>query len=95
VKSLIGSILSTIQFLGSIYFYMIIAYVLMSWLPNARESFIGELLGKLVEPYLSIFRRFIPPIGGVIDLSPIIAIFALQFIIRGLIAVLAYLLSFV
>jgi YggT family protein len=95
VKGLSGSILGTIQFLGSIYFYMIIAYVLMSWLPNARESFIGELLGKLVEPYLSIFRRFIPPIGGVIDLSPIIAIFALQFIIRGLIAVLAYLLSFV
>ena len=42
-----------------------------------RESFIGELLGKLVEPYLAPFRRFIPPIGGMIDISPIVALFAL------------------
>jgi YggT family protein len=94
VKSLIVSIASTIQLLGSIYFYMIIAYVLMSWLPNARESYIGQLLGKVVEPYLSIFRKFIPPIGGIIDLSPLVAIFALQFVIRGLIAVLIWIFQF-
>jgi len=69
---------------------MIIGYVLMSWLPNLRESFIGELLGKLVEPYLSVFRRIIPPIGGVLDLSPILAVFALQFVAAGLIAVITY-----
>lgn len=62
---------------------MIIIYVLLSWVPNARESTFGVWLGKLVEPYLSIFRRFIPPIGGIIDLSPIIAIFALGFIAQG------------
>ncbi|WP_240941281.1 YggT family protein [Paenibacillus sp. HB172176] len=73
-----------------IYSYLIIGYVLLSWFPNARESFIGQLLGKIVEPYISIFRRFIPPIGGVLDLSPIIAIFALRFISAGLIAVLVY-----
>jgi YggT family protein/cell division inhibitor SepF len=69
---------------------MIIGYVLMSWLPNLRESFIGELLGKLVEPYLSVFRRIIPPIGGVLDLSPILAVFALQFVAAGLIAVITF-----
>lgn len=73
-----------------IYFYMIIAYVLMSWVPNARESSIGQLLGKLVEPYLAVFRRFIPAIGGVIDISPIVAMFALHFIYQGLIAVLDF-----
>lgn len=73
-----------------IYLFMIIGYVLLSWLPNARESFIGEWLGKLVEPYLSIFRRFIPPIGGMIDISPIVAIFALRFIVYGIIAVLSF-----
>lgn len=67
----------------NIYLYMIIIYVLLSWVPNARESTFGVWLGKLVEPYLSIFRRFIPPIGGIIDLSPIIAIFALGFIAQG------------
>ncbi|MCQ6558251.1 YggT family protein [Paenibacillus mendelii] len=71
-----------------IYTFMIIGYVLLSWLPNARESFIGEWLGKLVEPYLSPFRRFIPPIGGMLDISPIVAIFALQFVAYGIIAVI-------
>jgi YggT family protein len=69
---------------------MIIVYVLMSWLPNLRESFIGELLGKLVEPYLSPFRRFIPPIAGMLDISPIIALLVLQFAERGVIAILLY-----
>ncbi len=81
-----------IGWLYQIYFYMIIAYVLLSWLPNARDSFIGQLLGKLVEPYLSPFRRLIPPIGGMIDISPIVAIIALRFVAMGLEAVLRFLL---
>jgi len=76
--------------LFQIYFYMILVYVLMSWLPNVRESFIGELLGKLVEPYLAPFRRFIPPIMGMIDISPIIALFVLQLAQRGVYAILGY-----
>ncbi|WP_258171392.1 YggT family protein [Paenibacillus sp. R14(2021)] len=67
---------------------MIIGYILLSWLPGLRDSFIGELLGKCVEPYLKPFRRFIPSIGGVIDISPIVALFALQFVARGLIFIL-------
>lgn len=60
------------------YSFMIIAYILMSWFPNARESSIGQFLGSLVEPFLSPFRRIIPPIG-MIDISPIVAILALRF----------------
>lgn len=82
------TIASYIMLLQSIYFYMIIAYVLLSWLPNARESFIGEFLGRLVEPYLSPFRRFIPPIAGMIDISPIVALIALRFLAYGLITIL-------
>ncbi|MFD0715152.1 YggT family protein [Paenibacillus sp. GCM10027626] len=76
--------------LEQIYTFMIIGYVLLSWLPNARESFIGDLLGKLVEPYLTPFRRIIPPIGGMLDISPIVAIFALQFVAYGIIAVINF-----
>lgn len=77
-------------YLFQIYFYMILVYVLMSWLPNVRESFIGELLGKLVEPYLSPFRRFIPPIMGMIDISPIVALFVLNLAQRGVYGVLDF-----
>ena len=62
---------------------MIIAYILLSWFPNARGSAVGQFLGKIVEPYLSIFRRFIPPIGGMLDISPIVAFIALRFIHSG------------
>ena len=75
---------SIIDILFRIYYYMILFYILMSWLPNLRESFIGELLGKLVEPYLAPFRRFIPPLFGTLDISPIVALVVLQFAVNGL-----------
>lgn len=80
-----------IHIAADIYFYMILVYVLMSWVPSARESAVGEFLGKLVEPYLQPFRRIIPPIAGTIDVSPIIAAFALRFLAQGLIAVIHFL----
>ena len=85
-----GQIDYYISMLGQIYLYMIIVYVLLSWVPNARESFIGNLLAKLVEPYLSPFRKIIPPIGGMLDISPIVALFVLQFVIQGIIAVVHF-----
>jgi len=74
-----------------IYSFAIIIYILMSWLPGLQESKFGEFLAKIVEPYLSIFRKIIPPIG-MIDISPIVALLALNFIQIGLYQVLAYLL---
>nr|WP_033403819.1 YggT family protein [Paenibacillus fonticola] len=76
--------------LHQVYFFMILIYILMSWVPNVRESFVGELLGKLVEPYLAPFRRFIPPIMGMIDISPIVAIFVLRLAVYGLLGVLDF-----
>lgn len=83
-----ASVVGFIGFAYQIYFYMILAYVLLSWLPNARASFIGVTLGKLVEPYLAIFRKFIPAIGGVVDISPIVAIIALRFVFYGIEAII-------
>lgn len=83
------SIYYYIDVLKQIYYYMIIGYILLSWFPNTRESFIGELLGKLVEPYLRPFRRFIPSIGF-IDLSPIVALISLHFVALGLKAVVQF-----
>jgi len=60
-----------------IYSFFIIGYILMSWFPNARESSIGQFIGRIVEPYLEPFRKFVPPLG-MIDLSPIVAIIVLR-----------------
>jgi YggT family protein len=62
------------------YLWLIVAYVLMSWFPmRGVLADIQHVLASIVEPYLSIFRRFIPPIGAV-DISPIIAILVLQLV---------------
>ncbi|WP_025693103.1 MULTISPECIES: YggT family protein [Paenibacillus] len=86
-------IYSIIEILFNIYFYMIIFYVLMSWLPNVRDNFIGELLGKLVEPYLTPFRKIIPPLFGTIDFSPVVALLVLELAMNGLRSVLIYLIG--
>lgn len=70
-----------------VYTLLIIAYILSSLffgfggrVPYARwSSAILGFLRDIVEPYLAIFRRFIPPIGP-LDLSPIVAIFLLQIV---------------
>ncbi|WP_068672465.1 YggT family protein [Oceanobacillus sp. Castelsardo] len=67
----------------NLYSWGIIIYIFMSWFPGARESTFGELLGKICEPYLELFRKFIPPLG-MIDFSPIIAIFVLHLARIGL-----------
>lgn len=80
-------ILSIVGFAFQIYTYAIIGYILMSWIPALQNSAIGEFLAKIVEPYLNIFKRFIPPLG-MIDFSPIVALIALRFISQGLMIVL-------
>ncbi len=78
----IGGILYTV---GRFYGFLIIVYVLMSWLPKQSGivADVYRVLGSLVEPYLSVFRRFIPPMGGM-DFSPIVAIIVLQLLIGSL-----------
>ena len=73
----------------TIYSFMLIAYILLSWIPAAQDSAVGRFLAAVCEPYLGIFRKFIPPIG-MIDISPIVAFLALRFIEVGLLKVLSY-----
>jgi YggT family protein len=80
-------LMTIIHFAFTVYQYMVIAYVLMSWVPQMRYTGIGQLLERLVEPYLAPFRRFIPPLGP-IDISPIVALFALYFARYGLLTLL-------
>ncbi len=68
----------SVQFIVSraltFYEFLIFAYVLMSWFPVS--GFVEEIyrvLGSLVEPYLSIFRRIVPTMG-MLDFSPWVAI---------------------
>lgn len=74
---------SLLEFAISIYSFALIAYILLSWFPGARESAFGNFLGRICEPYLEPFRKIIPPLG-MIDISPIVAILVLNFASNGL-----------
>jgi YggT family protein len=69
----------------NIYLIIIFIRLLLTWFPNIdwMQQIVG-FLSPVTDPYLNLFR-FVPPIGS-IDISPIIAIFALQFAMRALIA---------
>lgn len=76
-----------VQALVTVYWIIILAYVLLSWvetfggrIPYSRPtSAIVGFIRDAAEPYLRIFRRILPPFGG-LDLSPIIGIFVLIFV---------------
>jgi len=75
--------------LGRFYSILIIVYVLMSWFPiSGIFEDIYRVLGSVVEPYIGIFRRIIPPLG-MIDITPIIALLVLQYLIVPLLVRLA------
>lgn len=65
-----------------VYTILIIIRVLMSWIPNIPENpairGIFGFIEDVTEPYLAIWRRLIPPLGGGLDISPILAILVLN-----------------
>lgn len=66
---------------AEIYSLVIVVYVLFSWFPRT-SGLIADIyaaLGKVCDPYLDLFKRLIPPIGGMVDITPIIALLVLQF----------------
>ena len=81
-----------INYLFRAYSMVLVLYALLSWLPGARESSLGKLISKLAEPYIGIFDRHIPSIGG-ISFNVIIALFVLNLVQRGFITLVFNLVS--
>ena len=56
----------------NIYNTLLIGRLILTWFPNPPQAIVYPL-STLCDPYLNLFRGIIPPIGGTIDLSPILA----------------------
>lgn len=82
-----GQIADFLNALLLVYILLIFAYIVSSLIfsfggkiPYSRWSSAAlGFLRDVCEPYLGLFRRFIPPIGP-IDISPIVGILVLQFV---------------
>ena len=71
LSELVGMI---IQNTAQLFFFSILAMVIISWLnPGASYHPIGQLVHQIAEPLLRPARKILPPFNG-IDLSPILAI---------------------
>ena len=73
--------LSLLGTLIEIYFYGILIVAISSWIGTTSHPTV-RLVSQIIDPYMKPFRKIIPPLG-MIDISPMVAIFTLIFI-RGL-----------
>lgn len=79
-----------------VYFILIFIRILLSWIPRMpyypwlRTTV--DFVHQVVDPYLNIFRRLLPPlgVGGMgLDLSPILAIVVLSIVWRVVVSLIA------
>jgi YggT family protein len=68
---LLVGLLGVAAYLVQIYFFAILAMIILSWVAPGSNSPILYLLYQLTEPIMAPFRKVIPPMGG-LDLSPIL-----------------------
>lgn len=79
------SLLGLVVTLLRIYFWVLLVRALLSWVSPDPYNPIVRGLAAITEPVLRPLRRLVPPqrLGG-IDLSPLIAMLIVQFLINGL-----------
>ncbi|MFZ4672913.1 YggT family protein [bacterium] len=70
--------LSWIDPLLTLYGFCLMLRIILSWLPELRKYALASWIEKITDPYLLFFKKQIPPIGGILDLSPLFALFLLQ-----------------
>ncbi len=87
-----GDVADYVDTLVLVYVVLIVIRILMSWIPrmpyNRWLNMFLTFITDVTDPYLNIFRRFIPPLRigpGALDLSPTIGLFVLL-IVGGLVA---------
>ena len=70
-----------------VYMVLILLRALSTWLQLDMRQKLVKLLCAITDPFLSLIRRIVPPIGGAIDIAPAVAIIALAILsalLRGM-----------
>jgi YggT family protein len=79
-----GDVADYVNTLITVYLVLIFIRIVLSWVPripyNRWLDMFLTFVKDVTDPYLNLFRRFLPPVrlgGGALDLSPVIATFVL------------------
>jgi YggT family protein len=68
---LVWSALGVIGLLVNIYFFALLAMIILSWVAAGSNNPAIHLLYQITEPVMAPFRKMLPPMGGM-DFSPIL-----------------------
>ncbi|MBS3946733.1 MAG: YggT family protein [Dethiobacter sp.] len=68
--------------------WLIIARILLSWIPHNPHGPVLRLLYEGTEPILAPFRRLLPKSSFPLDLSPLIALLVLRLVREAIITML-------
>ena len=75
-----GDVADYVETLAIVYLVLIFIRIIMSWIPrmpyNRYLAAVLQFVSDVTDPYLNLFRRFIPMVRlgpGALDLSPIVA----------------------
>lgn len=85
LQNLIIAVANVADVLLNVYSWLIIARAIISWVSPDPYNPIVNFLYMVTEPILRPARRIIPPIGGTIDISPIVVLLLLMFLRQALI----------
>jgi uncharacterized protein YggT (Ycf19 family) len=73
---MIVTLLIVVYRILQVYFYILIGSILLSWLPELRETQLGRFIDRLASPYMSVFRGLL--VFGMFDFTPIIGFIIYQ-----------------
>lgn len=77
VTLLVWAVLNILGLIVKIYFWSVIAIVVVSWIAPGNSHPAIQLIAQITEPVMRPVRNVIPPIGG-LDLSPIVVFLILN-----------------
>lgn len=80
IDSLIIAFATIFVSIISLYKWVIIIGALLSWVQPDPYNPIVQMIYRLTQPAYNLVQKFIPTVFGGMDLSPVILIFAIQFI---------------
>lgn len=85
---MLGNLFLTLYFVLNIYFYVLIFYIIGSWIPELRNTSLYQFITKLADPYMRIFRGLL--VYNQLDFTPILGFILYRFLLDGV-----YRLSFI
>jgi len=77
---ILQAVAGVVDLLLNVYMYLIIGRAIISWVNPDPYNPIVNFLYTATEPVMRIARKIIPPIGGTLDISPIVVLVLIYFI---------------